>query len=427
VNHPLWGRQIGPFSVFEYIGIGALLYAIFHVISKGEVPPILGTWQVRLVLILYLVALGSSLAGGRFPNPSLTIYTASMLLFPLAIMLVDTLERLRWAILSVVGGYAWASLYVIREWRRGSAQWSGYRPGFIVGDSNYFATAAIVAIILGFCLMQGKGPRWQRRYCLTCVLITVFGVMVCASRGGFLGLAVAFVFVIWRMEHRIRNFALLAVLILPLAFLLPTSPLQRLLHPNYAAEESEQYHQFAWTAGYHMIETHPLMGIGLGRFKPEMPDYLSVQLPEYTLAHNMFIEVAAELGLPALLCFIAIFSSTYFGLGRLRKSDAAPLIRDAASALQAGVAGLALAGCFVSAEYQKTTWTGLALAAALLVLAQKQQLAGSKEDLDQAAPFGGPVPAPRLGSNEGALAGKSVLLSAARTKTGLSRAYDDFR
>lgn len=382
VNHPFWSRQVGPFSIFEYLGIGSLVYAVIHVARRQRVPPFLRTSTMRLVALLYAIALLSSFLEHVFPNPSLTLYTASVLLFPLAIMLVDTLDRLRWTVLSIVGGYAWASLYAIREWQVGRHIWAGYRPGWIVGDSNYFATAAIVAIILGFCLMQGEGPRWQKRFCLCCVLITVFGVTVCASRGGFLGLAVASVLIIWRMKHHIRNLVLLVVIILPLSLLLPNSPLQRLLHPNYSAEESEQYHQFAWTAGYHMIEAHPLTGVGLGRFKPMMPQYLSVELPQYTLAHNMFIEVTAELGIPALLCFVGIFVSTYFGLGRLRKSDTAPFIREVASALQAGIAGLALAGCFVSAEYQKTTWTGLALAASLFTLARALQSEGAHDDAD---------------------------------------------
>jgi hypothetical protein len=86
------------------------------------------------------------------------------------------------------------------------------------------------------------------------------------------------------------------------------------------------------------------------------------------------MEVAAELGLPALLLFLAIFVSSFLGLGRLRNSSTVPpLIRDAAGALQAGVFGFAVAGCFVSAEYQKTTWMGFALVACLFPLARANQ------------------------------------------------------
>lgn len=404
VNHPFWGRQIGPFSIFEYLGIASLAFAISHAISRQRIPGLVGSWQTRLLWVLYVIALISSLREHIFPNPALTLYTASMLLFPLCMILIDTLERLQWALLSVIGGYAWASAYVIREWQAGSGMSSGYRPGWIVGDANYFATAAIVAIILGFVLMQGDRPRWVKLYCLACTVVTLLGVTLCASRGGFLGLLLASILMVCGTKHRVRNLALLAILILPLAVLLPMSPLHRLLHPNYSATESEQYHEFARAAGYHMIEAHPLAGVGLGEFKAMMPTYLSVQLPEYTLAHNMFIEVAAELGVPALLCFIGVFAATYFGLGRVRKSETAPLVRDAALALQAGIVGLMLAGCFVSAEYQKTTWVGLALAASVLVLARMPHLAEDRAHAEFAeanevpsaqAVLGAPGPGPK--------------------------------
>ena len=132
-------------------------------------------------------------------------------------------------------------------------------------------------------------------------------------------------------------------------------------------------------AGFHMIEAHPIAGIGLGNFKPLMPSYMYLPpgtIPDVdSLAHNMFIEVAAELGLPALVIFVSIFWFTYRSLGKLRRSPSAPiLIRETASALQAGLVGFAVAGSFVSAEYQKTSWMGFALMFCLMPLAKSRKL-----------------------------------------------------
>jgi O-antigen ligase len=129
-----------------------------------------------------------------------------------------------------------------------------------------------------------------------------------------------------------------------------------------------------------MIEAHPIAGVGLGNFKPLMPLYTSVtsgtRVDVDSVAHNMFIEVAAELGLPALVIFLAMFWSTYRTLGKLRRSSSThPLIRQTAAALQAGLLGFSVAGSFVSAEYQKTSWMGLALMFCLLPLARSQKRA----------------------------------------------------
>ncbi|MHB8412005.1 MAG: O-antigen ligase family protein [Candidatus Acidiferrales bacterium] len=298
------------------------------------------------------------------------IYTSSMFLFIITIAVVDSLRRLRWTILVLVGSYAFASLYIMREWQVGYHIWGNFRPGWIVGDPNFFSAAAIFSISLAFCFMQGKRPRWEKVYYLGCMTGTLMALMLCGSRGGFLGLAVTVAFLLWRMPHRVRNFALLSVLVVPLSVIIPASPIHRLLHPGESEVGSEENHLEAWQAGWKMIETHPLTGIGLGNFKPLMPMYSPPGTKVDTIAHNMFIEVAAELGLPALVIFAGIFIASFRLLGKLRARVSVPVIvRDAAAALQAGVLGIAVAGSFVSAEYEKTTWMGFALAACLMPLA----------------------------------------------------------
>jgi O-antigen ligase len=381
MQHPIWGQKLGPLTVFEYFGVACFIYACSHVVARGMLPPLLSTWETRLVILLYLVVFLSSLIKGRgigLDNGSLIMYTSSFLLVFISITVVDTLARLRWTVLALIGSYGFASLYVIREWQKGHLAYRNFRPGWIVGDSNYFATTAIFAIVLAFYFMQGKRPRWEKTYCLVSLLLTILAVTFCASRGGFLGLTVGALVLILHAKNRIRNLVLMSALVLPLSFALPMSPLHRLLDPS-TDYGSTHFHLEAWTAGLHMIEAHPIAGVGLGNFKQLMPVYLFVpegtSVDADTVAHNMFIEVAAELGLPALLIFLAIFWFTYRTLGKLRKSHSThPLIRVTASALQAGLIGFAVAGSFVSAEYQKTSWMGFALMFCLMPLAKSQKL-----------------------------------------------------
>jgi len=118
-----------------------------------------------------------------------------------------------------------------------------------------------------------------------------------------------------------------------------------------------------------MIRVHPLRGIGLGLFKPYMPMYSDPGEKVVSLAHNMFIEVAAEMGVPALGVFILFLASCFFGLGRIRKLPSTPaMVKGAAGAMRAGVLGFSVASCFVSAEYQKTMWLGLAMVPCLILL-----------------------------------------------------------
>jgi O-antigen ligase len=382
LGHPIWGYRIGPLTVIEYIGVACFIYACSHIVARGILPSFLGTWEARLVVLLYLIVLFSALTQGHgigLGNSPFIIYTSSFLLVFITVSIVDTLSRLRWTGLALIGSYGFGSLYVIREWQQGHTLSSNFRPvGYVVGDANYFSTTAIFAFVLAFYFMHGKQPRWEKAYCIVCLLLTIVAVTFGASRGGFFGLVAASLFLVWRTKRRARNLILISALVLPLSLALPVSPLHRFLNPSMD-QGSTHFHLEAWNAGLHMIEAHPIEGVGLGNFKPLMPLYMSVtpgtRVDADTLAHNMFVEVAAELGLPALLIFLGIFWFTYRTLGKLRRSSLThPLIRDTAAALQAGLVGFAVAGSFVSAEYQKTSWMGFALMFCLMPLAKSRKL-----------------------------------------------------
>jgi putative inorganic carbon (hco3(-)) transporter len=382
MDHPIWGLKIGPLTVFEYIGVACFVYACSHVVTRGILPSFQGAWEVLLVVLLYLIVLFSALVKGHgigLGNGPFIIYTSSLLLVFISISIVDTLPRLRWTVLALIGSYGFGSLYVIREWQQGRNLSSNFRPkGWVVGDVNYFSTTAIFAFVLAFYFMHGKRPRWEKAYCIVCLLLIILAVTFGASRGGFFGLVAASLFLVWHTKRRVRNLVLMSALVLPLSLVLPMSPLHRFLKPS-EDYGSTQFHLEAWKAGLHMIEGHPIAGVGLGNFKPLMPLYMSVtpgtRVDMDTLAHNMFVEVAAELGLPALVIFLAMFWFTYGTLGKLRRSPSThSLIRETAAALQAGLVGFSVAGCFVSAEYQKTSWMGFALMFCLLPLAKSQKL-----------------------------------------------------
>ena len=390
VNHPIWGAEFGPLTVFEYLGILSLGYAIFRTFGKRNLSALFGSWETKLFILLYVIASVSTLfrpGGIAATNGAFTIYTSSLFLILITICVVDSVDRLRWTILVIIGSYAWASLYVIREWEYLRAAGINARPGWIVGDSNYFATASVYAIALALHFMRGERPRMERLFCFACLPVIMFANTACASRGGFLGLAVACVLLVWQGKNRIRNLLLVSAIVLPLSLLMPVSPLHRLLESNKYDYGSTDAHLDAWWAGLHMIKDHPLFGVGVGHFKGLMPLYAAPGVKIDSLAHNMFIEVAAEMGLPAEVIFVSIFACAFFSLGKICKDTTVPaMVHDAAVALRAGLVGSAIAGCFVSAEYQKTTWMGFALVACLTPLARSLK-SGEMAALRATAPW----------------------------------------
>lgn len=66
----------------------------------------------------------------------------------------------------------------------------------------------------------------------------------------------------------------------------------------------------AWSLGLQAIREHPLTGVGLGAFKAIAPGmYPSATPIEVANAHNTFLQVALDTGLPGLLAYLALLGA----------------------------------------------------------------------------------------------------------------------
>ncbi|MBL9039731.1 MAG: O-antigen ligase family protein, partial [Archangium sp.] len=72
-------------------------------------------------------------------------------------------------------------------------------------------------------------------------------------------------------------------------------------------------------AGLRAIEAHPFTGVGAGQFRPSL--FAPEGVPQYVLdnpgkAHNQFVSMAAEVGIPGALLFVLMLSSLAFAARR---------------------------------------------------------------------------------------------------------------
>ncbi len=373
-EHHIWGSFIGDLTVFKYIGVASALYALIHLSARRSGPACFRTWQARLFIIFYLIATASyftkGLRGSLELSPFLS-YTSFLLLFLVTVTVVDSASRLRTVMLVAIGSVAFASLYMIREWQLYHNLYADFRPGWVVGDPNYFTISALLTFPAAFCLMLGSSRASERCYCAGCLGVTLLAVTLGASRGGFLGLVAAFLFLVWHSRERLRNFVLAGVLVLPLSIVAPISPLGRLLHPSHGDTEAEDARTVTWRAGLQMMAAHPVIGIGLGNFKPLVREYEPTDTPVDHIAHNAYIEIGAEMGLPALLLFLGILACSIYTLGRVRRHArlaGQSSLWQVALGLQAGMLGSAVAIFFVSGQYQKLLWLAVFLSMTLPVI-----------------------------------------------------------
>jgi O-antigen ligase len=363
VNPPIVWRLLGSTGTFKVLGALCVVYAMIDITRRGSIPAYFRTWQARLFTALVVLASFSffTMGSGLFvQNTTLLIYIDFVVFFFVTIAVVNSPSRLRWVLLAAVVGIAYGSADIIREWLYFHNSMAGYRAGDSVGDGNYFSTSAALILPFVFLMIFHARKLSGKLFFSGCLLISLVAIMLTGSRGGALAVAVSFLYVIWHSRHRVRNLALLGVLILPLAIFLPASPVQRFLHPTAHGINTEQTRLWAWMAGLRMFETHPFLGVGLGNFKPLMPVYATPGVDFKSIAHNTYIEYLAELGPAGLFLFVAIASCSFRSLRRVRmqsRSTGPPsVLYLAALALESGLLGYLVGAIFLSAEYEKLYW-----------------------------------------------------------------------
>ena len=386
-RHRIWGAMTGDITGIKYIGAICLPYAIFHLSRRRTMPAFLASWQVRFFLLLYLMVTVSYLLFSHmviYFSHWLT-YTSFIMFLFITMVVVDSLPRVRWSVLSGIGSIGLASAYVVRDWQLYHNISYDYRPGYVVGDPNYFTVDALLFLPVALLLLQQRKPRWQWWFCLGCLAMTLAAVLFSASRGGFIGLVAACLYFLARSRQRIRNLILAVLAIGVLSLPMNISPVGRLLHPTQSDEFAKEIRLVVWSGGLELVEQHPIFGVGLDNFRMEVGkhvDLSKVPVGETVqrVAHNSYLEIAAELGLPALLLFLGIIIGSIFSLEQSRRAALASgdeFLQRVTMGLQAGLIGAGVALFFVSGEYQKMFWLTVFISAALPAMARSEQPAAA--------------------------------------------------
>ncbi len=383
--HPVWSMFIGDLTIVKYLGFVCVLYAAMDLLMRPQAVDFLRTWQARLYLgfsgLVTVSFLGLTRPIALETSPLMVCLSLAMLFFT-TLVLVNSHVRLRWTLLAAIGGLAFASLYVLREFQKFYSPGSPMRPGYVVGDPNYFTLSAVLCIPLAFALMQERRPHWLRPFAGACLVLMILAVTVAASRGGFLGLIAAFLYVLWRSRQRVRNFIVVTCLIVPLSIVSPISPLARLLSPTYSDGEASDSRYVLWNAGILMFQENWLTGVGVGNFKALAPSYQEPGRTVQAIAHNTYIQLLAELGIFGFLAFVGTLVAAFASLQRtatlalhLRSS----FLYHSASGIQGGLIGYVVGAFFVSAEFQRLLWFMVFVSICLATLTRQAARRAARE------------------------------------------------
>ncbi|HEY3281358.1 MAG TPA: O-antigen ligase family protein, partial [Armatimonadota bacterium] len=188
-------------------------------------------------------------------------------------------------------------------------------------------------------------------------------LMLTGSRGGWLslsvGLAVMVVVGVRRLKEgsgpRLLVIAGILVALTP-ALALPTA--RRVATSSEGEQASSMaFRRLTWRGTLDQALAHPLLGTGYGTFEISYPQYARAGYTK--LAHNSYLQLAAETGFPGMLLMLAAIGA---GLWACLSPNVLRKWGWPVAGLAGGITAFALHNCFESTLYvPPCAWTFLAL------------------------------------------------------------------
>jgi hypothetical protein len=315
--------------------------------------------EVNLVLLLCLTALLSiplainrSIAWHEFTGT----FIRCVVMFIVIVNVVRTRARLKGLVLLALGCGIWLSFEAINDYRLGLATVEGYRVGGhgggIFGNSNDMALFLVSIVPIALALLLGSRSLVRKFLFAVCALLMVAGIVLTYSRGGFIGLVVALTFLAWKAGQR-RRLEIVVVGFLIVAVFLALMPgyalrMASILVPSLDPVGSSEARSGELFRSLYVAIRHPLLGIGMGNYAPEM-SYRGL------VTHNSYTQVAAEMGMAALACYTTFIITPLRKLGQIGRETFEARRHShyyyLAVGLQASLVGYMVCSFFASVAY----------------------------------------------------------------------------
>jgi probable O-glycosylation ligase (exosortase A-associated) len=350
-----WG--LGDTRLTALVAASTLVGAFLFFVRKPDFTFIRTKQNFFLALFfawLYLSTIYGDFAG---PEPKWMSYYAKMfLIYFIALAVIDSEKGLMWVAWTIAFSIGhlgvWANeMYFLNGWDR------VHGPGEVGAtffDENGFATILVMGIPFQWYLMRNTRVWYLRLIMLALIPLNAHAVMTTFSRGGFLGLCITMAVITYREPN--KRISAMMIIVGLLAFSLFAGQEYRArigTIETYEEDASARSRFEAWDAGIKMATRNPFFGVGLKRFMPAYP-YYSNTTPH--VAHNTWVQIAAEVGFVAVFAYGMVVILTFRALFRIQRRlkylpDAArQKIAPMVGMIEATLVGYFVCGFFLSME-----------------------------------------------------------------------------
>lgn len=266
------------------------------------------------------------------------------LVYVAASSLLTTPERIRMVAWTIALSACIPAWYGLQNHLTGTDLLEGYRTRWEGSfyDPNRLAMALVISSLLLLGLRARLRNPFGRLAVLSLIGLQVAVIVLTYSRGAILGLGLgALTLVLAEKKNRGRAIVLVAVLALGVGIFAPDRFWNRTeTIISYEEDASAMGRIYAWRTAENIIQRRPLTGIGAAAFTTAWASYAPGEAgPTPYVAHNLFLEVAAELGLIGLAGFCVLIFACTRGLLLVTRRSRRSGVSEEAKALFAAIAG----------------------------------------------------------------------------------------
>lgn len=321
--------------------------------------------QTLVFLFGFLLVISGSFNPAAFDN-FVDKFVPILVIYVLIVILLDKQEHLQKFLLTYVIFTTYLSAYGIynHEIAGGHTLYDeGLERIYYFGtmsDPNDLALVLVSAIPFLLTFLRKTQSFFLRLSLVFALMLHIMAIGWTYSRGGFLALLTVLLLSSLAGSRKILTVAASAVLLASL-FFVSQSFRERILGMEVTdtsqLDLSATYRLELWEAGVQMVKDHPLTGVGMGQFSKRVGNYFPPDTPALRMqtAHNSFVLVAAEAGIPALLLYLLIILTTFRVVRRIRKQSKARGTESAVPVwsrpLTVSMIGILVSGMFLSQGY----------------------------------------------------------------------------
>ncbi|WP_164100510.1 O-antigen ligase family protein [Candidatus Laterigemmans baculatus] len=429
----VWSEGLIPQVIFILYSNAAVVAVRFHGVpgpAAALLPAVLAIPLLRYILLdgrpliltstlpwvlLFMLVQTLGVLVARYPEEAWknvqTMVLEGLALYVVITNVIRSRTTLRWAIgaLLLAGGFM-GGLSVYQQATRtfdnhygGFAQVPGL--GFAVaedgvehrqarlcgpvGEQNRYAQIMLMLVPLGYFYCLSETSRKRQAWAAVATLLSAAGCVLAFSRGTAVAFALMLVLMTMMGQLRIRH---LLVLVLATLLLLVASPqylirlasIQSLVDVAVSGHTAEGELDGATRgrltvmfAAARVAADYPLTGVGPGMFNHYSRAYGNdggLRALEGTReAHCLYLQLAAEHGLPGLVCFLAMLGAAFRGLVQTRRIWQVhdPQLANWATGFLLALASYVATSLFLHFSYARYFWLILAISDATSYLGRQ--------------------------------------------------------